>query len=64
MPSWGYSLLGTDTLHSRHRIHRPSLAYRCAYNSTPGFAALMRIGRLFLLEYSRTLYSYTTLVLV
>ncbi|KAJ3455783.1 hypothetical protein MRS44_017265 [Fusarium solani] len=43
-------------------IHPRSLAYRSAYSSTPGFAALVWIGRLFFLEYSLPLYSYTTLV--
>jgi hypothetical protein len=42
-------------------IHRHSLAYRSAYNSTSGFAYLMWIGRLLFLEYALPLYTYTTL---
>jgi hypothetical protein len=42
-------------------IHRYSLAYRPAYNSTPGLARLMWIGRLLFLEYALPLRAYTTL---
>lgn len=34
-------------------IHRSSLAYRDAYNFTPDLAALIWVGRLLFLEYSR-----------
>ncbi|KHO10690.1 hypothetical protein MAA_11741 [Metarhizium robertsii ARSEF 23] len=43
-------------------VHRSSLAFRDAYNSTPMVAALIWVGRLFFLEYSLPLYSYDTLV--
>jgi hypothetical protein len=42
-------------------IHRHSLAYRSAYNSTSGLAYLMWIGRLLFLEYALPLCPYTTL---
>ncbi|KAH8648120.1 hypothetical protein BGZ61DRAFT_469785, partial [Ilyonectria robusta] len=45
-------------------VHRSSLAYRDAYNSTPDLAALIWVGRLFFLEYSLPLYSYDTLAYV
>jgi hypothetical protein len=39
-------------------IHRHSLAYRSAYNSTSGFARLTWIGRLLFLEYALPLHAY------
>jgi len=42
-------------------IHRHSLAYKSAYNSTPCFSRLIWLGRLFFLEYALPLYPYTTL---
>ncbi|KAH7118690.1 hypothetical protein B0J13DRAFT_629804 [Dactylonectria estremocensis] len=42
-------------------VHRSSLAYRDAYNSTLDLAALIWVGRLFFLEYTLSLYSYETL---
>ncbi|OAQ57815.2 DEAD/DEAH box helicase domain-containing protein [Pochonia chlamydosporia 170] len=43
-------------------VHRSSLAFRDAYNSTPMLAAVIWIGRLMFLEYSLPLYNYNTLV--
>lgn len=42
-------------------IHRHSLAYKSAYNSTPCFAHLIWLGRLLFLEYALPLHPYTTL---
>ncbi|KAJ4217439.1 hypothetical protein NW757_014639 [Fusarium falciforme] len=62
MPSWVMASSALIDFTAVMGIHPRSLAYRSAYYSTPGFAALVWIGRLFFLEYSLPLYSYTTLV--
>jgi hypothetical protein len=42
-------------------VHRRSLAYRLAYNSTSEFVSLMWIGQLLFLEYALPLHTYATL---
>jgi hypothetical protein len=42
-------------------IHRHSLAYKSADNSTSCFSRLIWLGRLFFLEYALPLYPYATL---
>jgi hypothetical protein len=44
-------------------VHRHSLAYKTAYNSTPELSRFVWIGRLLFLEYALPLHAYTTLAL-
>jgi hypothetical protein len=44
-------------------VHRHSLAYKTAYNSTPELSRFIWIGRLLFLEYALPLYAYTTLAI-